>query len=241
MRRLLAVCLAPLLAACAGGTSAATGAAPSTPGASATPIAPCVDPEDPDLTGVHLRPTAGVQVDAVLAGTGSTGIVFSDMSGDTLCEWLPTALVYVKQGYRVAMYEYSADQSPDADLADIAAELRRRGTTRIALVGASMGGTTSVVAAQAVHAAAVFVLSAPAAYSGMDAVGAASRVTAPSWFGVGEQDTEFLQSARDLYSHSAAPRKHLEILPTGAHGTALLGGAVDRMMADFLHANAPAA
>ena len=242
MRRLLAVCLAvPLLAACGGGDSAGTRAAPSTPAASAASIAPCVDAADPDLTGMHLRPVAGVQVDAVFAGTGSTGIVFSNMSGETLCEWLPTALVYVKQGYRVAMYEYSADQSPDADLADVAAELRRRGTTGIALVGASMGGTTSMVAANTVHAVAVFVLSAPGAYSGMDAVGAASRVTAPSWFGVGQHDTEFLQSARDLYAHSAAPRKHLEIFPTGAHGTALLGGTVDRMLADFLHTNAPAA
>ena len=246
MRRLFAVCFAvALLAGCGGGdpagTSAAASAATSTPAASAEPIAPCVDPQDPDLAAVHLQPKAGVEVDAVLAGTGSTGIVFSNMSGETLCGWLPTALAHVRKGYRVALYEYSADQSPDADLAVVADELRRRGATRIALVGASMGGTTSVVAANAVKAAAVFVLSAPGAYSGMDAVGAVSRVAVPSWFGVGEQDTEFVPSARDLYKHSAAPRKQLKILPTGAHGTALLGGTVDTMLADFLRTNAPAA
>ena len=103
-----------------------------------------------------------------------------------------------------------------------------------------MGGTTSVVAASAVHAAAVFVLSAPDDNSGMDALAAVAHVTAPSWFGVGENDTAFLQSAKDLYEHSAAAQKHLEILPTGSHGTELLGLSVNRMLADFLHANAPA-
>jgi dienelactone hydrolase len=162
------------------------------------------------------------------------------MSTETLCSWLPTALVYVKKGYRVGLYEYSGQQSPDADLSVVAGELRRRGATRIALVGASMGGTTSIVAAADVHPAAVFVLSAPVDNSGMDALAAVAHVTAPSWFGVGEHDTAFLQSAQDLYAHSAASRKQLQVLPTGAHGTELLGPAVDRMLADFLRANAPA-
>jgi dienelactone hydrolase len=257
MRRLLALCLVvPLLAACGGGSAGArtaTGGSAATNGASASgaaagggatpaePVAPCVDPRDPDLTSVRLRPAAGREVGVVLAGTGPTALVFSNMSGETLCDWLPTALIYAKQGYRVALYEYSShEQSPAADLTDVVGELRHRGATRIALVGASMGGTTSIAVANSVHAVAVFVLSAPASYGLMDAVTAVARVTVPSWFGVGELDAGFVQSAKDLYEHSGAKNKHLEILPSGAHGTALLGAAVDRKLADFLHANAPA-
>jgi|tagenome__1003787_1003787.scaffolds.fasta_scaffold14992950_1 hypothetical protein len=38
-----------------------------------------------------------------------------------------------------------------------------------------------------------------------------------------------------------ARRKTLKILPSGAHGTELLGASVDTMLTNFLHANAPAA
>jgi pimeloyl-ACP methyl ester carboxylesterase len=241
MRRALVVCLAAgLLAACGSGGSGGAGAAATSSAETAEPIAGCIEPQDPDLTGVHLQPKPGVRLDAVVLGTGSTGIVFSNMSSGDLCSWLPTGLVYARQRYRVALYDYSGGQDADADLRDVAAELRRRGATRIALVGASMGGTTSMVAAEAVHAVAVFVLSAPDVFDGLDALGAAAHVTAPSWFGVGEDDTQFVQSAKDLYAHSAARRKTLKILPSGAHGTELLGASVDTMLTNFLHANAPA-
>lgn len=239
MRAPVAGCLlVVLLAGCGGGGSGTSGGASSPAPASAQPVAGCLDPQEQAASGVSLPLGPGGHVDAVIEGSGTTGIVFSNMNVGDLCQWLPTAVLYSRQGYRVAVYNYSP-QAADGDLLAVVAELRRRGATRIALVGASMGGTTSLVAAKRAGAAAVFELSAPAEYGGMDALAAVRALAVPTWFGVGENDTEFLGSARSLYGASGAATKHLEVVPTGAHGTELLGAAVDRMMSDFLHRYAP--
>ncbi len=72
--------------------------------------------------------------------------------------------------------------------------------------------------------AGVLVLSSPAQYGPMDAEAAAKRVSAPSFFAVGHDDTAFVPEVRKLYNASDAAHKQLEIVDTGNHGTLLLKG-----------------
>src|SRR4051812_34725809 len=230
--------LAVLLAGCAGtgGSWVAQTPRPST----AEPVADCIDPHEQAGAGIGLRTPEGLQADTLVFGTGRTGIVYANMSEGDLCQWYPTALVMARAGYRTAVFNYSAG-APDTDLLTVAAELRRRGVTRIALVGASKGGTAVLCAAGRTPVAAVVALSAPDSYQGLDALTAIGRVRAPTWLGVGEFDTDFVPSTRRLFAAGRAGVKHLEVVPSSGHGTALLISAdVEQQVNAFLRTNAPA-
>jgi hypothetical protein len=56
----------------------------------------------------------------------------------------------------------------------------------------------------------------------MNAERAARKVTAPSFFGVGNRDTAFVDEMRKLSAASAAKRKQLLVVSSSGHGTELL-------------------
>ena len=244
MRRVSTICAVMiLLAACGGGgsTTARSPAATSSAAATAEPMASCISPEQQAAGGAAVRGAAGDQVDAVVLGSGTTGVVLANMSDNDVCAWFASAALLASKGYRAAVFAYSGRQGADADLLDVVSELRRRGSTRIVLMGASKGGTAALTAAKRAGAVAVVELSAPSSYESMDAVAAVKGVTVPTWFAVGEQDEDFVESAKELYAASPAATKHLELVASSSHGTALLpDGGVQGMIDDFLAKNAPA-
>ena len=237
-----------LATGCSGGTSSSTRTtATSSPAVSSRvvgstePIAYCVTREQQASSGVVVKSSAGGTIVAVVQGRGTTGIVFANMSDNDLCGWLGTASDYAAKGYRTAVFSYSDQQDADADVADIAADLRRRGVSKIVLMGASKGGTAVLAAAPRVHPAAVVELSAPDAYEGMDADAAVKTLTVPSLFIVGADDVEFVASTDSLYASSPAKVKQRQVVPSPAHGIALLpDDAVERTIGGFLATNAPA-
>jgi hypothetical protein len=109
------------------GTATASSSVPASSVSSAVePIESCVTPKQQALFGVAL-PASGGTIEAIIQGAGTTAVIFSTMSDNHLCHWLDTATEYADQGYRTATYEYSGTQRADADLAAVAADLRRRG------------------------------------------------------------------------------------------------------------------
>lgn len=113
------------------------------------------------------------------------------------------------------------------DVAGAVGLLRGEGVRRIGLVGASMGGTASlVVASQAGSGAieAVVTLSAPDAIEGLTAgPDVLQTVTAAKLFLAGNLDGTAAQTAQAFYDESLQP-KRVEILTTGDHGTDILEG-----------------
>jgi pimeloyl-ACP methyl ester carboxylesterase len=104
-------------------------------------------------------------------------------------------------------------------------ELLRRGVTRVAVGGASAGGTAAMTAAASIPRsvlAGVVVLSSPRQFASMDAAAAARRVRASAFFGVGSRDTAFVGEMRKLAAASASPRKQLVVVKSSGHGTQLL-------------------
>jgi pimeloyl-ACP methyl ester carboxylesterase len=180
---------------------------------------------------VSFRATDGVPLHGVLLGSGPNAVVLSHEFRASLCNWLPFAQTLAQRGYRVLAYDSRPIASPattahlERDVAGAVRELLRRGVTRVIVGGASAGGTAALTAAALIPrpaVAGVVVLSSPRQFGGMDAETAARRVTAPSFFGVGQRDSGFVDEVRKLYAASAAKRKRLLVVPSSGHGTDLL-------------------
>jgi pimeloyl-ACP methyl ester carboxylesterase len=215
--------------------------------ASAPPIEACVRPGERH-GAVRFRSSDGVSLAGLVLGGGRTGVVLGHEKGANLCNWLPFARVLAARGYRVLAFDhrsygesqfvnYPKNLRIDRDVAAAVTELRRRGSTRFVLMGASMGATAALVAAPGVGGALVAVvdLSGPAQYVQLDAIPAVRRLSAPGLFAVGRFDTGFVADTRALRAASNNAASRLVIRQTGAHGTGLLAeGSFGTLVLGFL-------
>ncbi|MEU6232675.1 hypothetical protein [Kitasatospora sp. NPDC047058] len=176
------------------------------------------------------------------SGPGKVAVVFSHQKDGSLCEFLPYFPAFTRAGYAVLATEVPG--SPVTDLPFAMKWLQGKGATKVVLVGASKGGTGSLVAAAApspLPVVAVVSLSGPAKYQGDDADKAVRTSQVPEFFAVEESDSPFAQDAEDLHAAAVAAGKALKVYPGGNHGAGLLAdGALPDVLA-FLAQHAPAA
>jgi pimeloyl-ACP methyl ester carboxylesterase len=188
---------------------------------------------------IRFTTNAGAALVGVLLGGGRTGLVLGHQVGSDLCEWLPQAQAFAEQGYRALAFDFEGfgDSQPgsgpdarvDADVAAAAQQLRRRGASRIILIGSSMGGTAVLSAASRIRppVAGVVSLSGPASFQGMDAGAAVSRLGVPVLFVAGADDHPFVEDARAMYRTVPARDKRLLVIAGGGHGTSMLEFGAD--------------
>ena len=171
--------------------------------------------------------TAGVVLAHMLPADQSSWFDFADRVGDL--------------GYRVLTFDFRGYcPGGDAgcsqgtkqvsatwqDLQGAVGYLMEQGVRRIALVGASMGGTASLLVGSRGDKAirAVVTLSAPASIDGLVAgPDILVATTAAKLFIAGNGDVVAAQAAQTFYDQSALP-KRVELLTTVDHGTDLLEG-----------------
>jgi pimeloyl-ACP methyl ester carboxylesterase len=199
-------------------------------------------------------------LDGRLFGEGSTAVVLSHMGPADQRSWFAFANRLADQGYLVLTYDFrgycpggeggcsQGDLQVSAIWQDVLGAMdfvRSEGATSVALVGASMGGTASLVAAgqQGSDPEAVVTLSAPASIEGLNADAALlQRVTANKLFVAGVGDASAAASAQDLFE-IAPPPKRVEFPPADDHGTDLLTGSrgeeVQRIIETYLEQFAP--
>jgi len=162
-----------------------------------------------------------------------------------LCGFWPFADYLAKRGLRafaidLRCFGRSACPQGDArnrvvdDLASAVAELRRRGVSRVALVGASMGGAAVLIAATKVQPPVTAVVSLsgetdPTSLVGgipLNAGAAVKQLTVPTMFVVATHDTYVsVQETRTMYRAVKSTGKRLELLSgpfDGQHGWQLL-------------------
>lgn len=232
--------------------------------AGAIALVACGEPPPPDLSGsraVTFESSDGVTLEGRLFGDGSTGVVLSHMQPADQRSWFAFANRLADEGYLVLTYDFrgycpggeggcsQGELQIPAIWQDVLGAMdfiRSQGATTVALVGASMGGTASLVAAgqEGTDVAVVITLSAPASIEGLNADAALlQRVDANKLFIAGVGDTSAAASAEQLYE-IAPPPKRPEIVPADDHGTDLLTGsrgeAVQRIIETYLAQFAPA-
>jgi len=220
----------------------------------------CGEPAPPDLSGsrpVTFQSRDGVTLAGRLFGVGSTGVVLSHMQPADQRSWFAFANRLADEGYLVLTYDFrgycpggvggcsQGDLQIPAIWQDVLGAMdfiRSQGATTVALVGASMGGTASLIAAgqEGTEVAVVITLSAPASIEGLNADAALlQRVDANKLFIAGVGDA----SAEQLYE-IAPPPKRPGIVPADDHGTDLLTGpqgeVVQRLIETYLAQFAPA-
>ncbi len=261
----LAVAVA-VLSACAPGSQPAGSASP-TGGPSPTSAAPPVESPSPAPSPatalglddcvprtwrtVRLRTRDGIRLAAAETGRGRRGVVFAHESDGTLCNWVPYATALARRGVRVLVVDLRGHGSSAAapasrtlawtlDVIAAAQRLRRGGVRRVALVGASAGGTAALVAAGDLPGvAAVASLSGPAGFGPLDAAQAVRTLRISVLYLVGALDRGFVPDARRLAMSTRGPHQLLVVPDNGWHGTALLddperGPALSALLTRFL-------
>jgi pimeloyl-ACP methyl ester carboxylesterase len=190
-----------------------------------------------------------VRLAGVERGTGTVGVVLAHMLGSNQQAWSAFASSLAGEGFHVLTFDFrghgasTGDRNPslaNLDLAGAVTKIRTLGTTRVLVVGASMGGTAALLVAQTADLAGVVTLSAPARIDELDAGPTARNLAEPSLFIVGEKDDKrYTDAARGFYAAARQP-KGLEVIKgTGNHGTDLLtdskvGDRVQQLITDFL-------
>jgi pimeloyl-ACP methyl ester carboxylesterase len=235
--------------------------------ASAILLAGCgSDPAEPSeppsgSEAVTFAARDGVTLEGRLFGGGTTGVVLSHMLPADQRSWFDYAERLAGQGYLVLTYNFrgfcpggdAGCSQGERDISSIwqdvlgASDLvRSRGATSVVLVGASMGGTASLVAGAEEPAGAevIVTLSAPTSIQGLVAdASLLQRVSANKLFVAGVGDAAAAASAEQLYA-TAPPPKRVEIVPADDHGTDLLTGpqgeVVSRLIETYLAQFAPA-
>jgi dienelactone hydrolase len=200
--------------------------------------------------------SAGVYLGAIELGTGKTGVVLAHQAEADSCQWLPFARQLVAAGYRVLVFDFAGSgvsgplangDKRDDNVVAAAAYLHGHGVTDVVLMGASMGGNASLVAAPKVMppVTAVISLSAPVTYQGLDASAVAPKLSVPVLYIAGSGESTFADAARTLYAATPGDQKKLLLAKGDQHGVALLeksapdSAKVKKEILDFLKAHAP--
>lgn len=190
-----------------------------------------------DSKPVSFTTEDGVTLTGHLFGSGDAGIVLAHMYPADQTSWNPAAQRLAEEGYLVLTFDFRGygESEGNKDIAEIGYDaiaallaIADAGAGRVAIIGASMGGTASLIAADYGQSLSRFAvsgvatLSAPVEFRGLSAEEAVPRIQIPMLFIAAEEDTG-ADGARELEKLSG-DRGELHILPGNEHGTNMLDG-----------------
>jgi pimeloyl-ACP methyl ester carboxylesterase len=193
-----------------------------------------------------------IVLDARVFGQGETGVILAHMRPADQSSWFPfatelaktgefTVLTFDFRGYGESTGEKQFDRI-DTDL-EAAYEYMRDvlGLEQIYLVGASMGGTASLVVAAREQVAGVISISSPGQFPPLDAVETVDAIRAPKLFITAEDDVPAFRSQEEFWEASTEPKVQ-QIYDGDEHGTALFDGPhgadIRARLMDFLSVDA---
>jgi pimeloyl-ACP methyl ester carboxylesterase len=233
-----------------GGAATASSARAQAPATPAKPLKPLKQPSArcgapyAKATLVRFKAADGTSLDGVMVGSGTVGVVLAHEYASDLCGAWPFASYLAKRGFRVFAIDmrcFGRSACPQGaaagrvvdDLVAAVAELRHRGVTRVALVGASMGGSAALIAATRVQPPvdAVAELSGQANPTSLlriplDARAAVQQLTIPAMFVVANEDQyASVDETRAMYQAAKTADKRLLVLAgqfNGFHGWQVL-------------------
>jgi pimeloyl-ACP methyl ester carboxylesterase len=186
---------------------------------------------------ITFESTDGLAIGGRLYGSGTKYIILSHMYPADQTSWDQVAPRLAGEGYCVLTFDFRGYGTSEGskDIKDISLDLEgalkyaaTAGATDVMFVGASMGGTASLIAAaqfqvlSSVRVAGVATLSAPVEFQGLSAQAAAPQIEIPMLL-VAAQDDVGAAEAEHL-QELAGGRARIEILPGTEHGSELFTG-----------------
>jgi len=212
-------------------------------------VATCKEAEAPTAAPagarvIHFESSDGVGLEGKLYGSGNSGVILSHQFNSDQSSWFGLSGELAADGFLVLTYNFrgycpggdagcsEGTKDPVAstdDLAGAVAFMNEQGVRRLALVGASMGGTASLEAAAgwAQHTttplSGVVAISAPASFEGLAVGPEQLQFPSPKLFVAGRDDPAGAADAARSFFDNASQPKELLVLPTDQHGAPILG------------------
>jgi uncharacterized protein len=206
-----------------------------------------------DSRPVSFSSTDGIHLEGRLFGDRNrTAVVLSHMLPSDQSSWWDFADRLAGNGFMALTYDFrgycpggaagcsegrKAVSAIWQDVLGAIAYVRSQGADRVMLVGASMGGTASLVAASHPDAnvAAVITLSAPTEIQGLSAnADVLTRMSGAKLFVAGLGDPSGAADAAEQLYAEAPPPKRIEIVTANDHGTDLLTGSQSEVVRTFV-------
>jgi len=198
---------------------------------------------------VSFDTSDGKRLTGRLFGSSTVGVTLAHMYPADATSWYPVARKLASAGYMALAFNFRGYADSDGpknipktplDVQAARDFLRHNGARDVVFIGASMGGTASIAAAQTGNPIALVTVSAPLRFLGLDAVPATTSVQRPVLLMAAKDDPSgafdaLQQFARDL------PNPVTKVYAGDAHGTNLLSarpGAVEEII-QFLQRWAP--
>lgn len=174
----------------------------------------------------------GIEINGNIFGSGDKWVILSHMYPTDQKSWFNFAEYLAENGYIVLTYDFrgygnsGGEKEISKIYMDLEAALKFIGQyniEKVFLVGASMGGTASIIVASEekideIKIDGVITISAPTEFKGLSAIDKIEKLTCPKLFIATKGDTFAAQSASTFFEKSKEP-KEIQILEGSAHGT----------------------
>ena len=225
-----------LLAAC-GGEKEAPAAPEASPTAEATPQLGVVISRPVDFTTDD-----GVTIGGKLFGDGNAAVILSHMFPNDQTAWFPLANELAQDDFTALTFDFRGygESGGDKEIGEITRDLeaaldfmRGQGFSEIYLVGASMGGTASLIVAAQDEVAGVVAVSAPQSFQGLEALEIVAGISEPKLF-IASEDDASAASSLELFFEEAREPKEQRLFTGSDHGTQLLDGDHSREFQDLI-------
>ncbi|PIU29234.1 MAG: hypothetical protein COT09_01885 [Candidatus Hydromicrobium americanum] len=193
----------------------------------------------------------GIDINGNIFGSGNRWVILSHMRPTTQTSWFDFARYLADNGYIVLTYDFRGygKSGGSQDISNIDKDLEaaldfviRNDAEKIFLMGASMGGTASLVVASRQTVDGVISFSSPTEIDSLSAIDKVGNIDAPKLFIASQGDKYAAKSANTLFNTSPEP-KEIEILDGSAHGTFIFekepdnAEIVKQIVLDFLNGN----
>lgn len=185
---------------------------------------------------VQFKTEDGILLCGYVLGEGTQGITLGHPRGWMVKSWLPFAERLVDAGYMVILWEFRGEPPSesasgnysnrwDLDVLAAAQVLRELGAVEILSMGASDGGTATILAAPDIpELVGLGILSSPKDSVG-DAVAALGRLKdIPAFFAVSTNDSygDFYSHVEALYNACSSTKKEFHVIEGHDHGTDMI-------------------
>ena len=192
-----------------------------------------------------------IDISGNIFGSGSKWVILSHMFPTEQTSWFDFADYLADNGYIVLTYDFRGygKSGGSKDISQIYKDLeaavdfiRQYDIEKMFFIGASMGGTASIIVASKEETDGLVTISAPVEFKGLSTTGKVEKVKCPKLIIASKGDIPAADSADSLFKKFPKP-KDIKIFDGSAHGTFIFdeepenGKVLKQLIIDFLNSH----